>query len=166
MLEACVWNWQILHWGRAESCIKNFFNKILSALPENTANLFYSEFFLNQVSLATQQTSSYLSVLNLDLYLLGFIERISFTHKFHLHPFLIAPHALWQSQSFLCTNNKCTCMCMEALSLPIASPTFAGASLFPYFLTLKSFSPHIPPLVVVSFHVSFPYQMIISKVRN
>lgn len=36
-------------------------------------------------------------------------------------------------------------------------------SLFPDF---KVLSPHIPPLVVISLHVSFAYQMTISKVRT
>lgn len=100
--------------------------------------------------------------------MLGFIERISFTHKFHLHPFLIAPHALWQSQSFFLLHKQQMHLHVHGsfVSAHRSSPTFAGASLFPLFPDFKVLSPHIPPLVVVSFHVSFPYQMIISKVRT
>ena len=48
-----------------------------------------------------------------------------------------------------------------------SSPTFPGTSLFPTFPDFKALRPHIPPHnVVINLHVSFPDQMIISKVKT
>lgn len=127
-----------------ESCIKKFFLiKFSLVFPENTADLFYSEFFhKTKYHLVTQLNFLLFICFKSGSLFVGFTEWISFTHKFRLHPFLIAPHALRQSQSFFLLHKQMYLhMHGSFVSAHHSSPTFPRTSLFPYFLTLKSLVP-------------------------